>query len=62
MQMDDDVEMVGEAPVAVEEVRKLSPEMETSRIVFRYSTEVDGASKEALRQSILEVIDKNGTS
>lgn len=59
-EMDDDVEMVGEAPVAVEEVRKLSPEMEASRLIFRFAKEDDSAAKEALRRSILEAIEKNG--
>ena len=59
---DDDVEMVGEVPVAVEEVRKLSPEMEASRLIYCYSTEDRPAEKEALKQSVLQLIEKNGAS
>ena len=59
---DEDVEMVGEVPVAVEEVRKLSPEMEASRLIYCYSTEDRPAEKEALKQSVLQLIEKNSAS
>ena len=57
---DDDVEMVGEAPVAVEEERKISPEMEVTRLIFQFTQEADGTpTKDALKINIMETVEKN---
>lgn len=56
--MDDDVEMIGDAPV-VEEERKIAPEIEANRLIFAYSKEDGVAEKEAIKRSILEIIEKN---